>query len=374
MIVQRAAVICEFNPFHNGHKFLLEKIKEEFADEVVCIMSGNFVQRGDIAITDKYARARAALENGADMVAELPTVYAVSAAQVFAKSGVQIAYELGCEKLCFGSENSLEELYSLLDVLDAQETQKKIAGYMNDGDYYPLALSKAVGNDLSEIICKPNNILALEYIRACRSYGIEPIAIKRIGVGHDDTEVSGNIASATKIRELLINGEDCSPYTPMRISEPCQLSDIDQIICYLLRSKKPGDTEGIAGISEGLNHRLHKCAVENRSVDEILAAAKTKRYTMARLRRAVISICLNITDELQHREVPYIRVLGVRKDKARMIQSRALPLIVDVRRGYDSLDNEAKEIFDIDIAAAELMSMCKNTNRSNEFNHGVIKV
>ncbi len=255
MIVQRAAVICEFNPFHNGHKFLLEKIKEEFADEVVCIMSGSFVQRGDIAITDKYARARTALENGADMVAELPTVYAVSAAQVFAKSGVQIAYELGCEKLCFGSENSLEELYSLLDVLDAQETQKKIAGYMNDGDYYPLALSKAVGNDLSEIICKPNNILALEYIRACRSYGIEPIAIKRIGVGHDDTEVCGNIASATKIRELLINGEDCSPYTPMRISEPCQLSDIDQIICYLLRSKNPAEAvrllreAGIANIS-----------------------------------------------------------------------------------------------------------------------------
>ena len=374
MIVQRAAVICEFNPFHNGHKFLLEKIKEEFADEVVCIMSGNFVQRGDIAITDKYARARAALENGADMVAELPTVYAVSAAQVFAKSGVQIAYELGCEKLCFGSENSLEELYSLLDVLDAQETQKKIAGYMNDGDYYPLALSKAVGNDLSEIICKPNNILALEYIRACRSYGIEPIAIKRIGVGHDVTAVCGNIASATKIRELLINGEDCSPYTPMRISEPCQLSDIDQIICYLLRSKKPGDTEGIAGISEGLNHRLHKCAVENRSVDEILAAAKTKRYTMARLRRAVISVCLNITDEMQHRDVPYIRVLGIRKDKARMIQSKNLPLIVDVRRGYDSLDQSAKEIFDIDIAAAELMNMCRDTSGINEFSHGVIKV
>ncbi len=374
MIVQRAAVICEFNPFHNGHKFLLEKIKEEFADEVVCIMSGNFVQRGDIAITDKYARARAALENGADMVAELPTVYAVSAAQVFAKSGVQIAYELGCEKLCFGSENSLEELYSLLDVLDAQETQKKIAGYMNDGDYYPLALSKAVGNDLSEIICKPNNILALEYIRACRSYGIEPIAIKRIGVGHDDTEVCGNIASATKIRELLINGEDCSPYTPMRISEPCQLSDIDQIICYLLRSKKPGDTEGIAGISEGLNHRLHKCAVENRSADEILAAAKTKRYTMARLRRAVISVCLNITDEMQHRDVPYIRVLGIRKDKARMIQSKNLPLIIDVRRGYDSLDQSAKEIFDIDIAAAELMNMCRDASGINEFSHGVIKV
>ena len=374
MIVQRAAVICEFNPFHNGHKFLLEKIKEEFADEVVCIMSGNFVQRGDIAITDKYARARAALENGADMVAELPTVYAVSAAQVFAKSGVQIAYELGCEKLCFGSENSLEELYSLLDVLDAQETQKKIAGYMNDGDYYPLALSKAVGNDLSEIICKPNNILALEYIRACRSYGIEPAAIKRIGVGHDDTEVSGNIASATKIRELLINGEDCSPYTPMRISEPYQLSDIDQIIRYLLRSKKPGDTEGIAGIGEGLNHRLHKCAVENRSVDEILAAAKTKRYTMARLRRAVISVCLNITDEMQHRDVPYIRVLGIRKDKSHMIQSKNLPLIVDVRRGYDLLDQSAKEIFDIDIAAAELMNMCDITTELNEFNHGVIKV
>ena len=370
-----AGVICEFNPFHNGHLFLLEQIKEYYAEEIVCIMSGCFVQRGDIAITDKYARGEAALRHGADMVVELPTVYALGSAQVFARAGVQLAAEVGCDKLCFGTDNSIEELYEALSALDSPETQEKIAELMKDGDYYPRALSEAVGEPYSSIIEKPNNILALEYIRACKAYGLEPVAIPRAGVSHDSEEVAGDIASASKIRDMVRNGEYYAPYTPMRIAHTYYLSEIDQILRYLLKTKKPESTAAIAGIGEGLNYRLYNCAQENHSIEAILEAAKTKRYTMARLRRALLSICLNITDEMQRRPVPYVRVLGYRRRKKRIVHADSLPLIIDVRRGYDAMKPVDKEIFDVDLEAAELMNLCNILSWNlNEFNHGVIKI
>ncbi len=371
----RAAVICEFNPFHHGHQYLLEQIKMEYAEEIVCIMSGSFVQRGDIAVTDKYARTKAALEGGADMVVELPTVYAVSGAPIFARSGVQIAAELNCHVLCFGADHSITELYETLSVLDSPTTQEKIAALMKNGEYYPRAVSKAVGEPYAQIIEKPNNILALEYIRACREYGLEPIAIPRIGVEHDSEETAGHFASASKIRAMIQYGEDAAPYTPMRIEKPCFLSGIDQILRYLLISQKPETTEAIAGIGEGLNHRLYRCALENPTMETILNAAKTKRYTMARLRRAALSVCLNITDEMQQRPVPYIRVLGYRREKPHLPQAKSLPLIIDVKRGYEMLCPTEKEIFDIDLEAAKLMTLCNSLSLSlNEFNHGIIKV
>ena len=153
------------------------------------------------------------------------------------------------------------------------------------------------------------------------------------------------------------------------------LFDTNMILRYLLKTKKPEITAKIAGISEGLNHRLYNCAQENHSIEAILSAAKTKRYTMARLRRAVLSICLNITDEMQKRPVPYVRVLGYRRRKKKLVRTKSLPLIIDVRRGYDALSDADKEIFNVDLEAAELMNLCNILSWNlNEFNHGVIKV
>lgn len=370
----RAGVICEFNPFHNGHKFLLEKIKAEYADEIVCIMSGNFVQRGDIAITDKFARTKAALQNGADMVVELPTVYAVSPAPVFAHSGVQLAYELNCDMLCFGAENSLSDLEETLDALDRDDTQEEIGARMQSGTYYPRAVSEALGEKYAEIISQPNNILAIEYIRACREFGIRPVAIPREGAAHDSELTSGNIASASKLRAMILSGEDYSAYTPMAVKTVYTFENNDRIPVFLLKTTKPEISEKIAGVAEGINNRLYKCAQQYNTLDEILTAAKTKRYTMARLRRIALSIVLNITQELQDSPVPYVRVLGVRRDMRHLIKSRTLPLLVDVKHGYEQLDQNAKDVFDVDIRATDLMN-CKQTPDYplNEFQYGVIK-
>lgn len=372
--MRKAAVICEFNPFHNGHKFLLDKIKSDtrpIADEIVCIMSGSFVQRGDLAITDKFARTEAALQHGADLAVELPTAYAMANAQVFAERGVMIADQLGCDRLCFGAENSIEELYAASEMMDRETTQAMIAALMKEGCAYPRALSEAIGAPYDAVIAQPNNILALEYIRACRKYGIEPIALPRTGAGHDSDVPCGDIASATMIRGMITSGKDSSPYTPMRIGRPAGIGAIEPAILYRLKTITAPELARIADVSEGLENRIIEIASKFNSFSEILEHLKTKRYTMARLRRILLSALLGITGEMQAAPVPYLRVLGVRRDKKRLIRSGDLPLIVDVKRGYDALDNSAKEIFDIDLKATELMNIASGVT-INEFSHGII--
>ena len=369
----RAAVICEFNPFHNGHLFLLEKIKREYAEEIVCIMSGNFVQRGEIAITDKYERTSAALSRGADMVVELPTVYAVSSARIFAESGVRLAHELGCERLCFGAENSILELNEALRQLEQPETQENIAALMKDGCSYPRALSQALGAPYSDIIAGPNNILAIEYIRACRQYGMIPIAIPREGVDHDSMLVSGRYASATKIREMILSGDDYAPYTPCRVESYASAGALVPVILYHLKTASTEELAALAEVSEGLENRLKEAAKDETSLRDILTAVKTKRYTMARLKRIAVYALLGITKQMQAAPVPYIHILGFREASRHLISSRSLPLIVDVRRGYDALNNSAKEIFNVDLRAAEAMNIARKTN-VNEFAHGVIVI
>jgi predicted nucleotidyltransferase len=369
--MRRAAVVCEFNPFHNGHKFLLEKIKEQYADEIVCIMSGSFVQRGDIAITDKFTRTTAALNSGADLVAGLPTVYAMAPAQIFAENGVRLARELSCGCLCFGAENSIEELYTALDILDSEDTQQRIADNMKAGGYYPRALCEAVGEPYAAIISQPNNILALEYIRACRRYGITPIAIPRVGVNHDSDTVSGSIASATHIRGLILSGADYSRYTPMTVERPASMDRIEAAVLYQLKTMSAAELAAVADVSEGLENRIAEAAAHYNSIQEILEAIKTKRYTMARLRRILLCATLGITREMTKQPVPYLRILGIRAEKKYLIQSETLPLIVDVRRGYDSLDNSAKEIFDVDLRATAMMNIAVGET-VNEFSRGLI--
>ena len=369
--MSRAAVICEFNPFHNGHKFMLEKIKERYADEIVCVMSGSFVQRGDIAITDKFSRAYAALDNGADMVVELPTVYAMSSAAVFAENGVRLARELGCDKLCFGAESQLNELIKALAVIDSSAAQERIAARMRAGAYYPRALSESINEKYRDLVSMPNNILALEYIRACAEFGIEPIALPRVGVGHDSDLISGNIASATKIREMIKSENSYDRFTPMSIERPAYIEAVESAVLYRLKTMTAEELSGIADVSEGLENRIVAVADKYNSLSEILENLKTKRYTMSRLRRILLSAALGITRDMQKSPVPYIRVLGVKEDKKDLIASRGLPIIADVKRGYDGLEGHAKEVFDVDIRASQMMNIATGVAK-NEFSTGMI--
>lgn len=380
-----ASVICEYNPFHNGHKFLNDEIKKSYADALVCIMSTSFTQRGDIAIHDKFSRAKTALENGADLVVELPVVYAVSSAETFAKSGVAIAKNLKSDLLCFGSES--DDLSSLLTAADAlcdKRVYEKTLQLLKKGESFPksqqTALNHYYGKDISDIISTPNNILAVEYLKALKNTDISPVAIKRLGVSHDSDEIYENIASASNIRNMIRNCESFENYIPKN-TEECEnisLESLEKIILYKLKSMKEEDFLMLSDISEGLENRFIDSIKNSDSLKEILDSVKTKRYTMARLRRIVICALLDITKELQITPVPYIRVLGLNQNGREILRNAAdyseIPIITKASAGYRNLSQNAKAVFDREVFASDVYSLAlsKALPHKNDFTQNPI--
>ena len=273
-----------------------------------------------------------------------------------------------------GAESDIETLTALRKLLDSEETGRRINAFMQDGTYYPRALTLAVGEAYAEIISRPNNILALEYIKACKKYNIEPTAIRRVGAGHDDVLPVGEVASASAIRTMILGGECCTRYTPMRIGQPVRLSVIEPAVLYRLRTISPQELCGIAGVSEGLENRIMAAAKKYYSLEEILKAVKTKRYTMARLRRILLSAFLDITAEMQRTPVPYLRVLGIRSGKEALLKDTRLPLLVKVRTDAQALSEAEKEIFRADLRATEAMNLASKQIPKNDYSEGIIRI
>lgn len=368
--MKTAAVICEFNPFHNGHKFMLDKIKAEHADRVICIMSGSFVQRGDAAVCDKYSRTKAALENGCDIVVELPTVFAVSNAREFARGGVETARAMGADMLCFGVNNTdTTTLREISSAFDDKVFNDKVSEIMKSGEYYPKAVSTAIAEVLSKshsnALNDANNILAVEYMKALKGTNIEPIAINRIGVSHDSDTPHGNIASASYIRELLKQNKEYSDYTDMIIDEPVFIEKIEAASMYKLKTMTLSEIENLPDVAEGLHNRIYDCVRKYNSLDELLSALKTKRYIMSRLRRIVICAVLGITKQDVKMSAQYIRVLGMNESGAKILANGCtLPIIGKVKTDVSKINDDAKHMFDIDVRASEIYSLIcgKGTN------------
>ena len=202
------AIICECNPFHNGHQYLFETAKRLTGEPVLAIMSGSFTQRGEVAVCSKFERAKIALEHGADLVVELPTVCAVARAQRFAQGGVSIADAFGAHYLAFGCEcDDLSALRQAAFALSRADVNGEIARLMKNGAYYPQAVERAVravcGDRAADVLTAPNNILAAEYIRALVGSDIKPLPVRRVGVAHDSEIPSGGYCSASRLRRIL---------------------------------------------------------------------------------------------------------------------------------------------------------------------------
>ena len=241
------AIICECSPFHNGHQYLFRTARLLTGEENIAVMSGSFTQRGEVAITDKFTRAGALIRGGADLVLELPAAFAVANAQRFAEGGVRIAKSFACvNTLAFGCETEdIGVLRTAANALRSERVNSLIAEEMQAGGYYPRALQSAVekvyGADAAAAVSSPNNILAVEYIRALEGSGIAPLPIKRKGVSHDSGTPSGNYASASQIRAMLRKGEDVSmfvPEAPQKITCPERL---DAAVLYRLRTMTAGE-------------------------------------------------------------------------------------------------------------------------------------
>ncbi len=297
-------LICEFNPFHNGHRYLIDKAKRETAcDAVVAVMSGNFTQRGTPAITDKYTRAEIAISNGVDLVLELPAAFTLHAAHYFALKGVETLIATGIiNVIAFGSESGDIRLLQ-------KEAESPAQIPCSDATF---SVARAIAENAKDNrIYTPNNILGIEYLRALKVFNssIIPYTCTRIGVNHDDSAPSQEFASASYLREELYQGRPISCYAPEIGNTPASLSVWESIVLYRLRTMTAVDLEKVPSVAEGLHNRIHSAAKEASSYEELISFIKTKRYTRSHIERILACSVLGVkTEHLQHK--PYLRVLA----------------------------------------------------------------
>lgn len=356
-------VICEYNPFHNGHAHQLSRAKElTNADFLVCAMSGAFVQRGEPACLDKWTRAEAALRCGADLVLELPALFAVRAAQDFAFGGVSLLDALGVvTHLSFGAENDDLALLTRLSRPETTEESEKIRQGLAQGLSHPAARAAALG-----VPTPPNVILAAEYLRALQKLDshILPVPVKRDSEHRDETLHS--MASATAIRAALREGLDVSCAMPQEVRAlqlgalPSPLPDLDgfsQTLLYILRTTPPDVLRDAYAIPEGLENRLCREAFEAGSAAELLTRIACRRYSPARIRRLLVQMLLHLDAESirSHPQPEYARALGFRKSAAPLLRAISeksrLPLIVKAADAPRStmlrLDFAAQDVWDL---------------------------
>lgn len=325
-----AGVIAEFNPFHNGHRYLLSAAQKTAPDGVVVVLGGNFTQRGEPALCDKHYRAAAALCNGADLVLELPVAFAMASAPTFALGGVSVLRALGIvDTLVFGSEcGDITRLSAAANAVDDAHVESVLTDALKQGMPYAAAREAAVravfGDDIADVLHSPNDILGVEYLRAVRACEAPfwCVPVRRVGNGHDANRPCGQYASATLLREKLRAGEDISAFLPpsafavlqtaMQNREaPSDYRKLDTAVLAFLRTATPADFAGVPDVSEGIENRILAAARNAKTLWAVFDTAKTKRYTHARIRRVVLAAFLGLKTDLQQNGVPYLRVLGL---------------------------------------------------------------
>ena len=324
-------IICEYNPLHLGHQKQLKVLKQNQDTAIVCLMSGYYVQRGAPAIFDKMARADAAVRCGADLVLELPVTAALSSAEGFAAKGVSILSPF-CQQLSFGAEDAdPSKLLSFAGALLDRSFPDHLHEALAKGLSFPAARQAAIekmGYDGS-LLEKPNNILATEYCKAILSQGstMKPMPITRCGSYHD-TEPDNENPSATAVRKQIHSGKDWHSFVPTAAlscftGKPVHsLSRGESAILARLRIMTEADFEALPYGSEGLWRKLMHAAREKATLEEIIAATKSKRYTRTRIDRMILCAFLGISQAMLDQPLPYVRVLGF-NDRGREILKKA---------------------------------------------------
>ena len=426
-------IIAEYNPFHNGHLYHFESSKKlTKTDYTVAIISGNFTQRGSTSIIDKWSKTKMALENGIDLVIELPVLYSISSAENFADGAIKILNSLGIiDYLSFGSETSdIDILKNISEILynEPNGYKKLLKKELDKGLSFPKARENALlgyiknsSNDIkfdigkyTNIISSPNNILGIEYLKALKKYqsNIKPICIERTGTNYNSTDISTKnsfandsiinkltaIGSATAIRELikLKNYETIKDLVPSSsysilidcLNDGCIVPDLnvfEKEIFYILRKMSVEEIANLPDVSEGLEFSIKKAANSYNNIDDFLNIVKSKRYTVTRLQRILLYALLDISKkdiELSKRiEKPYVRILGFNENGKKLVSQIALnhpeiTLITSVKKFVDSNSNKDLQImFAKDVFATDVYSLgFENNSLGNlDFKNGIIK-
>jgi len=376
--MKNIAIIAEYNPFHNGHAYMIEKVCEKHREaNIVVVMSGNFVQRAEPAIFDKWARAKMALMCGADIVIELPFLYACRSAEGFAGGAVRLINALGCiDMLAFGSECAdIAPLSDIAMVLadEPKELKEGIGSRMTEGVSFPRARDEALksimGGDAARHIDGPNNILAIEYLKALyrtKSH-ISPFNVPRAGAGYSDGKMHNGLSSATAIRRELTDkgiNEAVLGNIPGGIAEiyrnTFMLKDFNEyfrLVSYKLRTMGIDEIENIAEVSEGLERRIKQAAQNAESLDGLVMDIKSKRYTYTRIKRILLNCLFGITKDLAENAGAYplyARVLGFRRKSdilPAIAKNSSVPVITKPSEFFDS------PLLSYDILATDVYSL-----------------
>ena len=367
-------IISEYNPFHNGHLYHLIKSKKiTNAEYTIAVVGGNFTQRGNASLLDKWSKTEMALLNGIDLVIELPLLYSISSAENFAEGAIKILDSLQIvDTISFGTETSdITILDRFADILynEPKEYKALLSHELSKGMSYPKARENALMlylNDIrrfAPILSSPNNILGIEYLKALKKYRstITPLSIQRIKSGYNDINFSGNIASATAIRNLILNHEykDLNKILPISsysiLKENIKkghivrdISNFDKIVLYKLRSMSIEEISNLPDVSEGLEYSIKKAADSCNTIYELINIVNSKRYTKTRLQRILLYALLNVTKkdiQISKKVMPYIRILGF-NEKGKYIVSQIsrnknkLNLITSVKKFNDQNTNK----------------------------------
>ncbi len=380
-----SGIICEYNPFHNGHLYHIEQTRKNGATHIVAVMSGNFVQRGDTAVMDKLERARLAVRSGADLVIELPVQYCLSSAENFASGAVYLLDSLGVvEELSFGSEcGDADKLTKAMDTVEitAMTHADEIRSIMEKGYTYPRALSSVINGidpEAAEIISEPNNLLAIEYMRALKKFtsGMAPFTVKRVSTSHDSGTAEGGYASASFIREKLATEKSASAISAYttdiwaeaiaeagRKGELASLSRLERVLLYKLRSTSADEIASISDVGQGLEHRIYGARMSG-SLDELLFTVKTKRYTMARIRRIMLALLIGITKEDMKSLPPYGRILAFNeRGKEILAQAKGvakIPYAASIAK-LSQINETAERFAELEIRASDVYGLALET-------------
>lgn len=333
-------VICEYNPLHLGHCWQLKKARELGADTVVCAMSGDFVQRGAPALCHWRHRARAALQNGADLVLRIPTTRCLSSAQFFAEGGVAVLAAIGVDKLFFGSEcGDLAALQQTAQLVESSLFQALFLQLRRQGLSYPRARQQAAAQlgDHSTVLQSPNDTLALEYLRALEGTGIRPLCLPRNTAGHHSTNTDSPIASATALRALL-QADPHSPRArqlvpPGTLPGPDEMTDsryLDRALCQKVQMASQQLLTALPFVDTGLANRLQAAAAGQSTLAGLVAAGTSPQHTAARIRRAVWCLYLGVTQQDVLAPVRYLHVLGANSRGLALLKGARLPVLTNL--------------------------------------------
>lgn len=377
-------IIAEYNPFHNGHLYHLSESKKDMgADFVVAVMSGNFVQRGEPALLDKWKRAQIAVENGVDLVVELPFAFACNTAEMFAKGAVDILNGLGCvTHLSFGTEEgNLESLQWIAECISDENLRYKEVLKENLGKGSSIAASREkaicemLGKDLSSVIRGSNNILAIEYLKQLHltKSTIQPVTVKRKGPEYKEDLSQGDLASATFIRNQAKNKKDFHQYIPAATlklldEDPAYvfLNDFYSLITYNLFSRSKEELAQVYSVSEGLENRIHKMLRNSKGMDQLIQDVLSKRYTETRIKRLMIQSLMQLDkdsfNKILQDKINYARVLGISQKGALLLhhikknQLNGIPVITNINKELQPTDPIWK-LLQLDILASDVYNL-----------------